>query len=50
MNDPHFLYSHDPSQGIARTLAEGLEMRIFPGRVFNRPRREYSEKGPAFGA
>jgi quercetin dioxygenase-like cupin family protein len=31
MSDPHFFNLHDLSQGIARTLAEGLETRIFPG-------------------
>jgi quercetin dioxygenase-like cupin family protein len=27
----HFFNLHDVSQGIARTLSEGLESRIFPG-------------------
>ena len=27
----HFFNLHDDSQGIARTLAEGLNTRIFPG-------------------
>ena len=31
MNDKHFFNLHDLSQGISRTLAEGLETRIFPG-------------------
>jgi quercetin dioxygenase-like cupin family protein len=31
MNREHFFNLHDPSQGIARTLAEGIETRIFPG-------------------
>ncbi len=31
MNDEHFFHLHDMSQGISRTLAEGLETRIFPG-------------------
>jgi hypothetical protein len=50
MNDPHFLYSHDPSLGIARTLAEGLAMGIFPDVIISPPRDEYPEKGPAIGA
>jgi unsaturated pyranuronate lyase len=31
MNAEHFFHLHDMSQGIARTLADGLETRIFPG-------------------
>ena len=31
MNDEHFFHLHDMSQGISRTLADGLETRIFPG-------------------
>jgi quercetin dioxygenase-like cupin family protein len=31
MNEEHFFHLHDMSQGIARTLADGLETRIFPG-------------------
>jgi quercetin dioxygenase-like cupin family protein len=31
MNEPHFFNIDDMSQGISRTLAEGLETRIFPG-------------------
>ena len=29
--EQHFFNLHDMSQGISRTLAEGLETRIFPG-------------------
>ena len=31
MNEQHFFHLHDMSQGISRTLADGLETRIFPG-------------------
>lgn len=31
MNGEHFFHLHDMSQGISRTLADGLETRIFPG-------------------
>ncbi len=31
MKDELFFNLHDVSQGIARTLAEGLETRVFPG-------------------
>ena len=31
MTEQHFFNLHDLSQGIARTLADGLETRIFPG-------------------
>ena len=31
MSDPHFFNLYDPSQGIRRQLADGLETRIFPG-------------------
>ncbi len=31
MNQQHFFNIGDMSQGIARTLADGLETRIFPG-------------------
>ncbi len=31
MNKEHFFHLHDMSQGISRTLADGLETRIFPG-------------------
>ena len=31
MNGEHFFHLHDMSQGIARTLADGLETRVFPG-------------------
>ncbi len=32
MSDQHFFNLNDLSQGIARTLSEGLESRIFPGQ------------------
>ena len=32
MNQEHFFNLHDMSQGISRTLADGLETRIFPGQ------------------
>ena len=31
MTEQHFFNLHDMKQGISRTLAEGLETRIFPG-------------------
>ena len=31
MNGEHFFHLHDMSQGISRTLADGLETRVFPG-------------------
>jgi quercetin dioxygenase-like cupin family protein len=31
MSNEHFFNLHDTSQGIARTLADGLDTRIFPG-------------------
>lgn len=31
MAEQHFFNLHDMDQGIARTLAEGLQTRIFPG-------------------
>jgi len=31
MNGEHFFHLHDMSQGILRTLADGLETRVFPG-------------------
>jgi len=31
MREQHFFNLHDMSQGIARTLADGLDARIFPG-------------------
>lgn len=31
MSEEEFYRLDDPSQGIARTLAEGIETRIFPG-------------------
>lgn len=31
MSEKHFFNLHDPSQGIKRRLADGLETRIFPG-------------------
>jgi quercetin dioxygenase-like cupin family protein len=32
MNQEHFFNLQDLSQGISRTLADGLETRIFPGQ------------------
>jgi quercetin dioxygenase-like cupin family protein len=31
MSEQHFFNLHDMSQGISRSLAEGLDTRIFPG-------------------
>jgi quercetin dioxygenase-like cupin family protein len=32
MSQQHFFNLHDMNQGIARTLTDGLETRIFPGQ------------------